>query len=327
MITAFKKTLFPLAGAILAFAAVTSSFAQGAADKPIRWLVGFPPGGATDIYARTLALEVEKKINKKIFIENKPGAGTFLAVQAMRSRPADGLSMMVVANDTVAIMPHLFKAPYDVKKDFEYIASFGETPPSLLIAKKDFPANNLKEAAEYIKANQKTITYANAGVGTIGHIRMEMFLQGIGAKMEAIPYKGGTNAIQGVAAGDVDLMVDGQTTSLPMIKAGRYKALAVMGKTRIPELPDVMSVSEAGSTGGDFPAYLGIIAPKGTPKELLHEMEQAVKAAIANPAVKEAFASRGLNTKFRDSEEFRKLVESSSTEMGKVIADRGIKAE
>lgn len=322
-----KALTCTLLGSLVALASLSPAMAQSVSDKPIRWLVGFPAGGATDTYARTLAQEVEKKLNRKIVIENKPGAGTFIAVQALKAAPADGSTMMVVANDTMAIMPHLFKAPYDVAKDFDYVASFGETPPSLLIARNDFPANNLREAVAYIKANEAKLNYANAGVGTIGHIRMELFLSGINAKVGAIPYKGGSNAIVGIASGEVDMMVDGQTTSLPMIKAGRYKALAVMSKTRIPELPDTMSVAEVGATGGDFPAYLGIIALKGTPPSVLRDTAEAVKSSLALPALKERFVASGLNPKFRDGTEFRSLVETSSGDMAKVIAERGIKAE
>jgi len=319
---------------LLSQAALALSLATGAAavsaqawpSQPIRWYIPYPAGGATDVLSRMLAREVEKNLGQPVVVENRAGGNTAVAVQALLQARPDGNTWMVASNDTMSINPHLFKNAPDPEQSFEVGAQWGEYAPALLVAKKDFPANDAKQAIEYLRKNAGKVSYASHGTGSVSQIRMELLLGKLGIKLNHVPYKGSAPALQDIAGGQVDILVDSRTNSLPLIRSGQVKALAVMGSQRYADLPDVMTLAEAGTSGGDFGTFHAFVAPKGTPPAIVAQFSEAVNKAVNSKELKDAFAARGFNSRYRPPAEFRKHVADESAAMKKVIADNNITA-
>lgn len=318
-----------LSQAALAVALATGTAAASAQawpTQPVRWFIPFPAGGATDVLTRMLAREVEKNIGQPVIVENRAGGNTNIAVQALMQAKPDGHTFMVAANDTMTINPHLFRNAPDPEQSFEYACQWGEYVPALLVAKKDFPANDAKQAMEYLRKNASTVNYASHGTGSVSQIRMELLLGKLGIKLNHVPYKGSAPALQDIAGGQVDILVDSRTNSLPLIKSGQVKAIAVMGAQRYPDMPDVMTLAEAGTSAGDFATFQAFVAPKGTPPAIVAQFSEAVRKAVDNRELKDAFAARGFTSRYRSPAEFRKHVADESAAMKKVIADNNITA-
>jgi tripartite-type tricarboxylate transporter receptor subunit TctC len=307
--------------------AATGAWAQGDDGRPVRWLLPYPAGGAADTVSRILAVEAAKALGRPIVVDNRPGGSTFIAVQALRGAPADGSTMMVVSNDTLAINPHLFKAPYDAERDFAYVAEFGEYQPSLLVARADLPARDLRDAIALFRSKGESISFASHGIGSVSQIRMEMFLAKIGTRLNHVPYKGSAPALQDIAGGQVDVLVDSQVNAMPMVRAGKVKALAVLGPERLAELPQVLTLAEAGAAAGDFATFQGLIAAKGTPPAAVQAMAAAVRTALAMPAVRDAYLARGMKPVFRDGDAFRAIVRENSEAMRRIVEERQLTAQ
>jgi tripartite-type tricarboxylate transporter receptor subunit TctC len=329
-----RRSLMRLAGAAAAAVLIGAAGAAAPAgaqaqpafpSQPLRWIVAFPAGGAADTVTRLLAKETEKHLGQPIVVENRPGGNTFIAVQALLSAKPDGYTAMIVSNDTLTVNPYLFSAPYDVEQSFDYVGVFGEYLPAVLVARKDFPANNAKEAVEYFKANAKTMNFASHGAGSTSHLRMELLLARLGVKMNHVPYKGGAPALQDLSGGQVDVLVDSPVSSLPLIKAQRIKPLATMGKERLPDLPGVMTLGEAGAAAGDFVTFQGIIAPRGLPPAVLTTLTEAVRKSLASPELRETLQARGLRPAYQSPADFRATVMAGKAAMKKVIEDNNIK--
>ncbi len=292
--------------------------------QPVSWFIPYPAGGASDVLARMLAREMEKKLGQTILVENHPGGSTFIAARKLLSAPPDGYTLMVVSNDTLTINPALMKTPYDVEQSFEYAGMWGEYAGALLVAKKDFPANTAQEAFEYIRKNPKLITYASHGVASVSQIRMEMLLAKLGVKLNHVPYKGSAPALQDIAGGHVDILVDSRVNAMPLVRTGNVKVLAVLSKDRVAELPQVMTAAEAGAAAGDFGTFQGFLAPKGTPPEVIRTFSEALRAALESPELRASTAERGFKAAYTSPSDFRNVVIEGSKAMKKVIIDNNI---
>ncbi len=312
--------------ALAALGTAGTAQAQAWPTQPIKLIVAFAPGGAADTVTRLTAKEMEKTLGQPVVVDNKPGGSTFIATQALTASKPDGYTMMVVSNDTLMVNPHLFKAPYDIRQSFDYVAIFGEYAPAVLVARTTLPVNDAKEAIEYLKKNPGKVNYASHGTGSTSHIRMELLLAKLGVKQNHIPYKGGAPALQDLSGGQVDFLVDSPVSSMPLVKAGRIKAVAAMGKERYFDLPNVMTLGEAGAGAGDFVTFQGIMAPKGTPPAVIKAFSDAVSKAVSDPVLREALGSRGLKPVYRGPAEFQALVYEGSDMMKKVITDNNITA-
>ena len=305
-------------------ALASPAFAQAWPGQPIRWLIPYPAGGATDVLSRMLAREVEKTLGQPVVVENRAGGNTSVAVQALTNSKPDGYTFLVVSNDTMTINPALFKNAPDPDASFEIVCSWGEYVPALLVARKDFPASDAKQAFDYLKANASKLNYASHGTGSVSQIRMELLLGKLGIKLNHVPYKGSAPALQDVAGGQIDILVDSRVNALPLIRSGQVKALAVLGSQRYPDLPGVMTVGEAGTHAGDFATTHGFVAPKGTPPAITEKVADAVRQAVGSKELKEAMAQRGFTTLYRPAADYRKIVAEEAAAMKKVIADNHI---
>jgi tripartite-type tricarboxylate transporter receptor subunit TctC len=272
-----------------------------------------------------LAYKLQEKWQQSVTIDNRLGANTLIGVEAV-AYAKDPSTLLLTTDASFTINPHLYKVSYSIEKDFEYIALFVKFP-TLLVVKKDFPANDAKQAMEYIRKNGPSLNYASYGSGSVAHIGMEMLLNRLNTKSNHIPYKGGAPAIQDMVGGNVDMMMDVIPSSLPQAKAGNLKILAWTGKDRNVALPETMTLQEAGISGFDFFSWQGIIAPGGTPELTKKILSDAFNKALASSQVKEKLESRGIDPAYLDGPAFRKLAISSNIEMQKTILLNKIKAE
>lgn len=320
-----RHVLACLAGAAFCYAA--PSIAQSTfPTQPIKWIVPFAAGGGSDTAARIIATELSVILKQPVVVDNKPGGNTIIATQALLASKPDGYTIMSASNDTLTINPHLQKVTYQIDRDFEYVALFVKFP-TILVAKKDFPADDARQAVEYLRKTGPTLNYASYGNGSVAHIGMEMLLSRLGTKSNHVPYKGGAPAIQDMVGGRVDLMMDVIPSSVPFVKSGNLKALAWTGKERNPALPNVMTLQEAGVAGFDFYSWQGIIAPRGTPPATVAALTEGFRKALASPEVRQSLDSRGIEASFLDGPAFRKLAETGSTEMKKAITTAHITFE
>jgi tripartite-type tricarboxylate transporter receptor subunit TctC len=282
------KTLWGAALTAVAFGAVAPSaaLAQAFPDKPISLVVPFAAGGPTDVVARMMAIPMGKALGQTVLVENAVGAGgTIGATKVARAAP-NGYTIFL-HHMGMATSPALYrKLSFDPLKDFEYIGQVVDVPMTLL-ARKDFPANTLPELLTYIKANKDKVSLANAGLGAVSHLCGLLFQTQIGVEMNTIPYKGTGPAMNDLLGGQVDLLCDQTTQTVPIIKDGRVKVFGVTSLQRLSALPNVPTLDEQGMKGFEVKVWHGMYAPKGTPAPVLEKLNAALKAAMADPMVKQ----------------------------------------
>ncbi|MBG9387009.1 tripartite tricarboxylate transporter substrate-binding protein [Caenimonas aquaedulcis] len=265
--------------------AASASLAQSAwPAKPVTLVVPFAAGGPTDVVARTLGVSIGKTIGQTVVIENKLGAGgTVAAAYVARSAP-DGYTFFIHHNGMATSTALYRKLSYNALTDFEYVSQAVEVPMTML-ARKDFPANNFQEFAAYVKANQSKINLANAGLGAVSQLCGMMFERALGVKLTAVPFQGTAPAMNALLGGQVDILCDQTTQTIPQIKAGNVKFYGVTTKSRIKALPDAPTLAEQGLKDFEVVVWHGIYAPKGTPKPILDKMNQAIRIALKDPQV------------------------------------------
>ncbi|MDB5869373.1 MAG: hypothetical protein JWP96_1705 [Polaromonas sp.] len=258
-------------------------------DRPISLVVPFAAGGPTDVVARMIAIPMGKSLGQTVLVENALGAGgTIAATKVARAAP-NGYTLFI-HHMGMATAPALYKKlAFDPLKDFEYIGQVVDVPMTLL-GRKDFPANNLKELQAYIKANPNKVSLANAGLGAVSHLCGLLFMTQLGAELNTIPYKGTGPAMNDLLGGQVDLLCDQTTQTVPMIKEGRIKVFGVTTLKRLSALPNVPTLDEQGMKGFEVKVWHGMYAPKGTPKPILDKVTAALQVAMQDPAVKQRMA-------------------------------------
>ena len=269
------------------------SFAQE--GKPLRMIVPFPPGGATDITARTLQDALARILKQPVVLENRGGAGGSIGMAEVARAPADGLTIGVATLSTHGVNPAVYsKLPYNPTRDFVGVTEIVKAPGVLVISPKALPVKDFADLVKYLKANPGKVSYATPGNGTIGHMWGELFKSSTGTSMVHIPYRGAGPAINDVLAGQVAVYFDQVASSLPHIKSGKVKALAVSWPQRLDVLPDVPTYGELGYAANNDPSWFGLVAPAGTPAAAVDRIQQAVAQALQEPAVRERLAGQGL---------------------------------
>ena len=283
------KTALAACTAALALSASLPAFSQAFPDKPVTLVVPFAAGGPTDVVARMIAIPMGKSLGQTVIVENTVGAGgTIAATRVARSTP-NGYTLFI-HHMGMATAPALYKKlSFDPLKDFEYIGQVVDVPMTLL-ARKDFPANNFSELLAYVKANKEKVSLANAGLGAVSHLCGLLFMSQIGVDLNTIPYKGTGPAINDLLGGQVDLLCDQTTQTVPMIKDGRVKVFGVTSLKRLSALPNVPTLDEQGLKGFEVKVWHGMYAPKGTPAPVLDKINAALRTAMRDPAVKQRLA-------------------------------------
>ena len=302
------NTLF--AGLLVAMVALPSHAQTSSAtppvaypNKPVKVLVPYPPGGATDIVARIVFQQVSEATGQQFVIENRAGAGGNIGAEAVARAPADGYTLLI-ATTAHAINMSMFKGlSYDVIKDFTPVTQLTQGP-LVLVATPGFPANNVRELIALAKAKPDTLNFASSGNGQSTHLSAELFNSMAGIKLSHVPYKGSSPALTDVMAGQVPLMFDTMLTAMPFVKAGKLKALAVTSPLRSPAAPDVPTIAESGLPGYEVFAWNGLLAPAGTPKAVIAQLNEELKKALQLPQVREKFSAQGFAASWTTPEQF-----------------------
>ena len=286
-----KRKTWLLACAAAATLGLTSpAFSQAAfPDKPIALVVPFAAGGPTDVVARMIAIPMGKALGQTVIVENTVGAGgTIAAARVARAAP-NGYTIFL-HHMGMATAPALYrKLSFDPLKDFEYIGQVVDVPMTLL-ARKDFPPNNFAELQTYVKAQGDKVSLANAGLGAVSHLCGLLFQSQLGVELNTIPFSGTGPAMNALLGGQVDLLCDQTTQTVPLIKDGRVKVYGVTSMTRLAALPNVPTLNEQGLKGFEVKVWHGMYAPKGTPAPVLEKINAALRAAMQDPMIKQRLA-------------------------------------
>lgn len=297
--------------------------------KAVSVVVPFAAGGPTDVVARLIAIPMGKMLGQAVIVENAVGAGGTIAAAKVARAPADGHTVFL-HHMGMSTAPALYrKLSFDPLKDFEYIGQVLDVPMTLL-ARKDFPAKDFKELQAYLKVNGKKVSLANAGLGAVSHLCGLLFMSQLGVELNTIPYKGTGPAMNDLLGGQVDLLCDQTTQTVPMIKDGRVKAYGVTTTKRLSALPDVPTLDEQGLKGFEVKVWHGMYAPKGTPPEVLNKLNAALKTALADPQVKSRLAELSSDIPSADKitpAGLKTHLESEIAKWGPVIKKAGIYAD
>ncbi|KRC27194.1 MULTISPECIES: tripartite tricarboxylate transporter substrate binding protein BugE [unclassified Acidovorax] len=295
------------------------SFAQE--GKPLRIVVPFPPGGATDITVRALQESLTRILKQPVVLDNRAGAGGSIGMAEVARAPADGLTLGVATLSTHGVNPAVYsKLPYNPLKDFVGVTEIVKAPGVVVVNPAALPVKDFADLVKYLKANPGKVSFATPGNGTIGHMWGELFKSSTGTSMVHIPYRGAGPAINDVLAGQVAVYFDQVASSLPHIKSGKLKALAVSWPERLDVLPDVPTYAQLGFANNNDPSWFGLVAPAGTPAAAVDRIQQAVAQALKEPAVRERLAGQGLYPSGTTPKEFSAQLVREIDKMKRVAA-------
>lgn len=315
-----------LGAVAILLAGAGSAHAQNWPNKPIRMIVPYTAGGYTDLMARLVSEKMATALGQTIVIENKPGANAAIGTDAVAKAAPDGYTFgTVIAAHSVnpTLNP---KLPYDAMKDFTYV-SLTSVAPLILIATPSLPAKDMKEFIALAKSKPGQLNFASSGIGSAAHLTMEMFKSREGVNLQHIPYKGTAGALQDTVGGQINVMFDVIGPLMSQVKSGNAKALAVAAKERVPAAGDVPTMTEAGVPGFVSGTWSGIIAPAGTPKEIVDRVAAEAKKALSDPELKKKLDDQGIVPMGTTPDEFKTFVTEEIARWKKVATDANIKLE
>lgn len=322
-----RQCLIAIAALTAAFAAGTPALAQGFPAKPVKIIVGFPPGGGLDFTTRLLAPHLAEYLGQQVIVENKPGAAGVLAhAEVARAKP-DGYTLIVGNIGPLALAPNMMeRRPYEPTRDFTAI---GQVLATYFIATvpASHPAGSLRDFIAWARQNEGKVNFASGGNGSITHLNGELINQVAGIHMTHVPYKGSAPAITDLIAGQTHLLVDVGSVLKPQVIAGRLKALAVTSPARDPDLPNVPTVREAGYPQLETSGWQGLIGPAGLPKPVVNKLYGALKTALANPEVRDRLAKAGTPVVERDPEAFAAFIKAENERWLPLIKASGAKIQ
>ena len=291
--------------------------------RPVRVVIPFPPGGTSDILTRIVGDKLSSALGQQIVIDNRPGAGGIIATNIVAKADPDGYTLYM-AFVSHAINPYVYlKLPYDTEKDFAPIALFAVSP-NVVVVTPSLPANSIKELIALAKAKPGQLNYASSGIGTNSHLSAEMINAMAGIKLVHVPYKGAPQANGDVASGAVQLHIPSMPVTMPFIKAGRLKAIAVTSPKRSPVLPDVPTVAET-LPGYESLAWYGFLAPRGTPAAIVARISGEVQKALQQPDVIQSFSVQGADPTYRNPAAFGAYIKEDLARWAKAVKDAGLK--
>jgi len=320
---ASRRLLLALAASTLA----TSALAQAWPAKPIRIVVPFPPGGGTDTIARETSQRVAAATGWTFVIDNKPGAGGNLGVDAVAKSPADGYTLVLGQTSNLAINPTLYpKMPYDSQKDLTPVALLANAP-LVIVTGTGTPYKTLADAVDAAKAKPGTLNFASPGNGTVAHLTSELFQKAAGIKTQHVPYKGAAQALTDVISGTVDLYMSSVPTLIGQIRNNKLRPLAVTSAKRVDDLPDVPTINESGHKGFDAVTWFGLLAPAGTPKDVIAKLNAEFNKALQNPELRKKLGDEGADAAGGTPEQFAALIKDEVPRWSKVVKESGAKVD
>lgn len=315
-----------MAAALLA--AATAASAQATyPDRPVKLVVGFPAGQATDIIARVLAEKLTRNLGQPVVVENRPGQGASLGVAHVAKAPPDGYTMMLTAAAAMVTNPHLYKnVGYDPLKDLAPSVMLIEIPLAM-VAHPSAPFNTLSELIAYAKANPGKLSYSSSGNGTLSHLAMERLKREAGVSMVHIPYQGSSRSMVDLMAGNVQVAFDTLTVTVPHIEAKKMKPIAVATQKRVPLLPGVPTLIESGVADFVASPWLGIVFPAGTPNEILSKMHAELLKVMDDPAVQKSLQATGSVPRINGPQEFARIIRQDHARWGKIVTESGVRID
>jgi tripartite-type tricarboxylate transporter receptor subunit TctC len=315
-----------LAAATLAVGAAPAALAQAYPTKPVKILVGFAPGGAMDIVARTLAQKMAPALGQPVVVENKPGAASNIAIRQLIDSPPDGYTVMLVANGLTANPLLYTQQPFDPNKDVAPIGLVARLPV-VIAANPKSEVTSLAKLVEVSKAKPASLNYGSPGQGSTPHLAMELFAHGAGIQLTHIPYKGGKPAIADVLGGQLPLVAVNAVEVLPLKKDGKLRVIAALSAQRVSTMPDVPTIAESGYPGFEANVWHAMIAPKGTPAAIIDRLNAEMRKALADPEVKDRLANLGAEISPTSPQELAALVKSEHERYAKLIEIAKIKLD
>ncbi len=317
-----------LVASLAALAALGASSARAASwpERPLRWLVGFPPGGGPDLLTRVLAQRLEAELGQTVVVENRPGAAGNLAAAALANAAPDGQTFGTLFAATLAVNRHVYRnLPFDPRRDFTLLSEFARFPSAVMVHPA-VPVSSVAELGDWMRAQAVPPLCATPGAGVIPHLATEMLLRRLGARCDLVHYRGNPDALRDLAAGRVQAMVDGFPTALPFLRDGRARAVAATGARRSPLAPELPAVAET-LPGFEAASWLAVGAPAGLPEAIAARMEAAVAAAARNPDVVRRFAALGAEAIGSTREELAARAAAEDERWGELVRAAGITAD
>ena len=323
-----KSTLLArAAAAILAIALPASALAQAWPAKPLKIIVPYSPGGTTDLLARLVGAELAKRLGQPVVVDNKPGANGMIGSDLVAKAPPDGYTLGIASPGSHAANQSLYKdIPYDTVKSFTPV-TLAVSAPMLLVAHPSLGVSTVKELIAAAKAKPGAISYASGGTGSSQHLAMEYFKLMAGIDMNHVPYKGSAAAYPDLLGGSVMTQIDVMPTALPPVKAGRLKGLATGSASRLPMLPDLPTIAEAGVPGFEYAAWYGFVAPANLPKDVLAKLNAEIVRALKLPEIADKLSGAGVIVVAGTPEEFAAHIKMEMDKAARVIKAAGIKAD
>jgi tripartite-type tricarboxylate transporter receptor subunit TctC len=306
--------------------AAASAFAQGYPARPVRVLVPFSAGGTVDIVARIVGAKLASDLGQPFLVENKPGAGGTIASAQLSKSPGDGYTLMVMSQAlaySASLYPDL---PYDTLRDLAPIAFVGATPNALVVT-NSLPVTTVQEFLAYARANPGRIAYGSAGVGSAGHLAVELLQSLTGTRLTHVPYKGNAPVLTDLIGGQIQVSLLTMPSVMPYVKGGKVRAIATSGSRRSPALPEVPTIAEAGVPGYEYTPWYGMFGPGTLPRELTARINAAVNKALANAELGGKLAQQGLEVRAMTSAQFAEVVRTDVARWGKIIHELGVRAE
>jgi tripartite-type tricarboxylate transporter receptor subunit TctC len=320
-----RSALGLVALAVTAAAPIGSAMALDYPTRPVKWVVGYPPGGATDIIGRLIGQRLSERLGQQFVIENKPGAGNNIATESVINAEPDGYTLLFI-NPANYINASLYaNLKFNVIRDIAPIASFNRVP-NVMTVNKDVPAKTVAEFIAYVKANPGEVNLASSGNGTSVHLSGEMFMAMTGAKMTHVPYRGAAPALTDLIGGQVQVIFDNMPSVLQHIKSGSLRALAVTSTNRTPQLPDTPVLADT-VPGYEASALFGVGAPKSAPKEIIAKLNAEINSILAEPAIKARLTELGGEPLIQTPEQFGKDIVAETEKWKKVVEGAGLKVE
>jgi len=322
-----KRVAHLLLTLLIAMAASLTGAQARYPDKPVKIIVGFPAGQATDTVARLVAERLSQSMGQPFVVDNRPGQGGSVGLAALAKAPADGYTMMLSATASLVTNPYLYKTVgYDTLKDFAPIGVLLEIPLAL-VAHPSAPFNSVAELIAYAKANPGKLSYSSSGNGTLSHLAMELFKRDAGISLVHVPYQGSARAMTDLVAGNVAIGFDTVTVTAPQIESKRIKLLAVASEKRMPMLAETPTMIEAGMPGFIASPWLGMVFPKGTQPEIVNRMNSEIRKALDDPNLQKSLRGIGAIVHTTSPDEFTRLLQTEYTKWGRIVRDSGARVD
>ncbi len=323
----FEMTARTIAAVALVLANAAALAQEAFPSRPLKIIVPYVPGGVGDLFARSLGQHLQESLGQPVLVENRPGASQMVGALAVTSAPADGYTLFLGATGSLAMNVYTQKnIRYDPVKDFAPV-SLGMTMPLFLVVNPDVPATNVKELISLLRANPGKLSFSSVGSGSSTQMAAELFKMMTGTDMIHVPYKSSAPGITDIIAGRVTLSFDPGASTLPFVKSGKLRALAVTSKQRFSQMPDLPTVAEAGVPDYESSVWFGIVAPAGTPPAITSRLSQEMNRILRLPDMRERFATYAVDLTPNTPDEFGAMIRSEIAKWTKVLSQAGIKPE